>query len=193
LGNLGTIARLQGHLAEAESYQRQALALTRAIGHKGGEAQDLANLALVWRDAGKLAAALAQQSEALALAATLDQPELLWRICAGRAESYRRLGDPQSASEDLKAAVAGIEQVRGRLQRDIEKLTFFGEDKGAIYSGLVLLLHRELQEEAEALDYVERARSRLFLDILERAGLRDAQESSLGRPLGFQELTSLLG
>ena len=106
------------------------------MGHKEGEAQDLAGLALVYRDAGDLATALTHQTDALTLAEALDQPELLWYIRAGRGEIYRRLGNARAAVADLKLAVEGIESVRGRLSLDEEKLTFFGEDKGAIYAHL---------------------------------------------------------
>jgi len=37
--------------------------------------------------------------------------------------------------------VEGIERVRGWLSLDEEKLTFFGEDKGTIYTRLITLLH----------------------------------------------------
>ena len=76
------------------------------------------------------------------------------------------MGNARAAGADLKLAVEGIESVRGRLNLDEEKLTFFGEDKGALYVHLVKLLHAELKRAAEALEYVERARSRLFLDQL---------------------------
>jgi len=188
LGNLGIIARLQGRLEQAMTYHRQALDIAQVIGHKEGEARDLANLALAYRDAGDLTTALAHQNDALLLAEALDQPELLWRVRAGRAETHRRLGDAQAAVADLKAGVEGIEHVRGRLSRDEEKLTFFGEDKGTIYARLVRLLHAELKHDAEALVYVERARSRLFLEQL----ALPLVEMDQARPLGYGEIRRCL-
>jgi len=85
---------------------------------------------------------------------------------AGSSEAYRRLGDAPAAVADLKAAVKGIERVRGRLSRDEEKLTFFGEDRGAIYTRLVRLLCTELKRGARALAYAERERSRIFSESM---------------------------
>ena len=102
--------------AEAIELHGQALALSRAIGHKAGEAQNLANLALAYREKVELQAALMYQNEALALVETLDQPELVWRVRAGRAETYRRLGQPELAAADLRTAVTSIESVRERSE-----------------------------------------------------------------------------
>jgi tetratricopeptide (TPR) repeat protein len=188
LGNLGIIARLRGRFEQAIAYHRQAVDIARSIGHTEGEAQDLANLALVYRDSGDPVAALAHQNDALALAEALDQPELLWRVRVGRAETYRRLGDAQVAVADLKTAVKGIEHVRGWLSRDEEKLTFFGEDKGTIYARLVRLLHADLKQDAEALAYVERARSRLFLEQLALL----AAEMDRVKPLSYEQICHYL-
>ena len=78
------------------------------------------------------------------------------------------------------------------LSRDEEKLTFFGEDKGTIYQRLVTLLHRELHRADEALAYVERARSRVFLELLARGQISVAQKVRTEAPLSFPGIIELL-
>ncbi len=115
----------------------------------------------------------------------------MWEIHAGRSETYRRSGNILNAVVDLKEAVTIIESVRRRLFQDTERLSFFGEGKGHIYARLIIMLHKELQQDADALNYVERSRSRAFLDVLEAKGLI-LPEGGEGEPLCFQELVGLL-
>jgi tetratricopeptide (TPR) repeat protein len=188
LGNLGAIARLEQRFGQAIMFHHEALEVVRALGHPEVEALLLANLALVFRDQGDVQTALVHQNEALALAERLMRPEVLWRVRASRGETYRRLGDVPAAVADLTAAVSDIEGVRDRLSQDDEKLTFFGEDKETIYARLVVLFHAELGHEARALEYVERARSRLFLDQLAFLVAQIGQTE----PLSYKEILHYL-
>ncbi len=46
------------------------------------------------------------------------------RVRGGRAETYRRLGQPERAAADLRTAVTNIESVWGGLSQDEEKRIF---------------------------------------------------------------------
>ncbi|MEI8175090.1 MAG: hypothetical protein WCG28_04025, partial [bacterium] len=82
-------------------------------------------------------------------------------------------------------------RVRRRLRRDEERLSFFGSSKGNVYALLIAILHDYLKRDSEALEYVERSRSRAFLDVLEARGLILPEEEE-GKPLYFQEVLKLL-
>jgi hypothetical protein len=60
-----------------------------------------------------------------------------------------------------------------------------------VYALLIAILHDYLKRDSEALEYVERSRSRAFLDVLEAKGLT-LPEGGEGEPLRFQELVNLL-
>jgi tetratricopeptide (TPR) repeat protein len=93
---------LRKHFDEAIELHQQALQIARAIGHTEGEAQDLANLALVFRDQGDLPQVLAYLIDALRSAEVVHQPEILWRIHAGHSSTYRRMNETEQAIAELE-------------------------------------------------------------------------------------------
>ena len=189
MGNLGTIARLEKKFDDALKFHREALGITRSIGHKEGEAQDLANLALIFRDQRDAPKALAHLKDALRIAEDIHQPEIIWRIHAGLSSVYRRMNETEFAVTELELAVEGFEGIRGRLLRDEEKLIFVGLDKIGVYGQLVQMLHDPIHRDARAFDYVERARARLFLDQLAHIVLDRAFSES---PANYMEVKKLL-
>jgi CHAT domain-containing protein len=72
-------------------------------------------------------------------------------------------GDRQGALDEYRRAVQEIELLRGGLM--VEFRVGFLEDKAKIYEDVVDLLLR-LDQPIEALEYVERAKSRALLDLL---------------------------
>lgn len=155
-----------------------------------GEAHHLANLGIVCREMGNLRDALGYQDRALSVAEEIEQPEVKWRVRSGRSRTNELLGDVQAAVADLKVAVEDIERVRGNLRQHEERLSFFGEKKPGVYVQLVELLHSKLGFEGEALEYVERAKSRSFLDLLQQQNVHITTESE-GKPVRFEEVVSL--
>lgn len=189
--NIGSINRLEGRFEDARTSHLESLEIARSLEHKEGQAYNLANLALIYNQITDFLTALDYQEQALSLGKSIQQPELLWQIRYSRSETYRGLEQIRNAVAELKKAVRIIERVRRRLRQDEERLSFFGAPKGNVYALLIAILHDYLKRSNEALEYVERSRSRAFLDVLEAKGLT-LPEGGEGEPLRFQELVGLL-
>jgi CHAT domain-containing protein len=94
----------------------------------------------------------------------------------GRA--YRSMGKLPEAEEALRKAVAGIEDVRSRLQSE-EHREAFVEDKMGAYGNLIQVLFDQ-RKMAEAFEMSERARARAFLDLLgNRVSLSGGRSAAL--------------
>jgi len=72
---------------------------------------------------------------------------------------------------DYQACIRYIESVRGRLVTAGHRAGYFSTARMVAYQQIVLLLHREFGRSGEALEYVERSRSRAFLDQLGQTAL----------------------
>lgn len=93
----------------------------------------------------------------------LDQEEQLeYFYELGRA--YEQLGALDKAVEHYREAIALIEQQRATIAAESQRISFLA-DRQAPYKQIVPLLLR-LGRAADALEYVERARSRALVDLL---------------------------
>jgi tetratricopeptide (TPR) repeat protein len=163
----------------------------RQAGSRELEITDLANLGNVHQLAGRLEKALEYLSQALDLAETLDLPLAKVHTLFARGLAWERGGHFEAAEYDYRAAVVVVEEIRGRLMEEFQRIDFLA-DRLAPYRRLVLLLSHHLARPGQALDYVERARSRTFLDLLEPSNLQVSPLAGAGEPLSFQELIRLL-
>jgi tetratricopeptide (TPR) repeat protein len=164
--NLGVLAKARGDLAQAESYHRRSLELNRQVGHRDGEITDLGNLGVVLRDRGLLQDALQAQNHAIASADQFGFTDSMWRIRLGRAETHRRAGNLDAVERDWRDAIEVIEQLRGRLGLESQRLSFFGEDKTSVYARLILFLVREKIDLPRAIETIERAKTRVMNEQL---------------------------
>ena len=100
---------------------------------------------------------------AIKLNRLLDQNEQLeYFYELGRA--YEQLGAREKAVEHYQEAIAIIEHQRATIGSEAQRMTFL-EDRQAPYKRIVPLLIR-LGRPQDALEFVERARSRAFIDLL---------------------------
>ncbi|HWQ14349.1 MAG TPA: CHAT domain-containing protein [Roseiflexaceae bacterium] len=83
-----------------------------------------------------------------------------------RGNVYERQGRTEDALSAYSAAIAGIEALRGATETEEVKIGLLGTAQ-QVYESMVLLLLRQGRWE-DAFHYVERARSRAFLDMLAR-------------------------
>ncbi len=160
--------REQKRLEQAEREARQALAIAKRI-EAGYE------LAEAWFAIGELARIQGQTDAAIAAYASAQQvsgenadPDLLWQIHYGRAQTQIQSGDRQGAIVELQAAVRIIESARSRLREERFKAGYV-QDKYKVYIDLVRL-QLELGLTRDAFSTAERLRSRSFLDQLENSG-----------------------
>ena len=93
-----------------------------------------------------------------------DQGELYWLALFERGRIAEQQGNPGEGISYYARAVAVIEVQRATINTEANKIGFVG-DKQAVYGRLISLLIDQGRS-AEALDYVERSKSRALVDML---------------------------
>ncbi len=111
--------------------------------------------------------ALAKQHCAAALRelANLDSPTLLYQAEFVMGEVERITGNEDAAYESYCHARAAIERLRSSLRGEELKIAFF-ENKLEVYESLVDICLRRQNGFAEAFTYIEQAKSRTLMDVL---------------------------
>jgi CHAT domain-containing protein len=134
--------------------------------------QGLGRVALAQSD---FQGAVAHLQESLHLS---QQPAFVGSTQTILGRAYRSMGKLPEAEEALRKAVAGIEDVRSRLQSE-EHREAFVEDKMGAYGNLIQVLFDQ-RKMAEAFEMSERARARAFLDLLgNRVSLSGGRSAAL--------------
>jgi CHAT domain-containing protein/tetratricopeptide (TPR) repeat protein len=186
----GMTALVQGEYARCAALLREGLAISQAENtHNALTAMDiLAQLGLLGQAQGDHQAALAQFRAAIAIT---DSHEIhhwrpIWRarvagILAGQGRDAEALHEWRTAAEEVEA-------MRDRVAAEDIRVTLFGTTP-YIYESLVLFL-LDRGDVAQAFAYVERARSRAFLDLLASQGGDSAAEAA-GRPADVATITDL--
>jgi CHAT domain-containing protein len=120
------------------------------------------------------------------------QPVFAASIQGALGRLYRKMGRLAEAEEALRKAMAGIEDLRGLLESEELRESFF-EDKIGAYEDLVLTLYQR-GKVIDAFDTSERARARAFLDQMgNRVTLSRGQDEALiAEERGLREQISAL-
>jgi CHAT domain-containing protein len=177
LEGLGTIAVAAGDYSAARKRFEQALAIERAS-HGGDEASLLVSLSGVELRDSKAKAAAEKAGRALELARADEDPEIEWqaRLALGRAARAAR--DSQAALAHLRAGVAVVNSIRGRVLTDTGKVGYLDVRQDLFHELAGMLMHES--RAMEALEAAEAARGRAFSDLL--AG-KARRSDSAARPL----------
>lgn len=175
LHNLGNVLLSQGDASPARQFYERALALEEAAGDKERSVDTMNMLSLAYETQGASEKALETASRAAALARQIGYLEGLWpaRAVAGRA--LRALKHTAEARAALNEAIETIEFVRARAAGGEQEGQYFFADKISPYAEMVALLVAQGRPE-EALQYAERAKARVLLDVL-RAGRTNINKS----------------
>jgi CHAT domain-containing protein/tetratricopeptide (TPR) repeat protein len=162
----GYIQQIFGNDADAEASYLRAMPLAESPDQgQPSLAMDVwLYLGLLHHTRGDYSAALTHYDRALEYAARLDRRHqiALIRFRIGRA--HDAAGRPDDALAAFRAAIDAIEALSADTAREDVKISLLGTTQ-QIYEAIVLLLY-ERGERAETLHFVERARSRAFLDAL---------------------------
>ncbi len=131
---------------------------------------------------------LAKQHCATALGdlANLDSPTLLYQAEFLMGEVERITGNEDSAYESYCRARVAVERLRSSLRGEELKIAFF-ENKLEVYESLVDICLRRQNSFEEAFGYIEQAKSRTLMDLLNQpvhvATAVDAGQSELVRSI----------
>jgi tetratricopeptide (TPR) repeat protein len=191
LTTLGVIYRRKGDYLKALELFREALDLDNRSGDQQAQVADLANLGNVHQSAGDLEKAMEYLAQSLQLAERLNLPLAKIRTLFTRGLIQEKARRWESAEQDYRADIKLIEQVRVGLVQELHRIDFLA-DRLAPYRRIVLLLSRTVHRSGDALHFVERAKSRAFLDSL-IARLGDKNMVQQEEPLDFQCIRALVG
>ncbi|WP_040843534.1 CHAT domain-containing protein [Thiorhodococcus drewsii] len=112
LANIGNLYRAMDRNRQAQGYLEQALAIDREVGDRAAEASDRLNLGLVHWIEGDSEEALAHFNQGLTLTATLDTPELSWRLWQAVSNVYAARNQNRAAIAAGKLAVNLLQEMR---------------------------------------------------------------------------------
>ncbi|HEX8683525.1 MAG TPA: CHAT domain-containing protein [Ardenticatenaceae bacterium] len=162
----GLLHHLTGDEAEGEASYLQALALSQ-----NPDRNDLKQVnAILWylgflyHTQGRSDDAMVSYEQALALSQKLKRPHWLSLIHYQRGNLFRREGRLDEARAAYEQGIDAIERLRGDSEGEEVKFGLI-ETTQQLYEAMVLLCLEQGRPE-DAFNYVERARSRAFLDTL---------------------------
>ncbi len=115
-------------------------------------------------EVGRVAEAKAGYDKLLGIPQSRDNGDIYWVILFDRGRIAEKEGSRAQAIELYRKAVEVIEGQRATLNTEASKIGFVG-DKQAVYQYLVAALLAE-NRNAEAFEFVERAKSRALVDML---------------------------
>jgi tetratricopeptide (TPR) repeat protein len=171
----GFLADVFGDVAAAETAYLKALKIAeqREQVHMILAADTLLYLGLLYQSQSQYTRALEHYDRALAYASRLDRQHQVCLIHFRRGQVFERIGRPGKAFLIYRAALGFVEHLGSSTTREDIKISLLGTTQ-QIYEAMVLLclscVGRARGEYwiAQALNYVEQARSRAFLDALSR-------------------------
>ena len=162
--NIGITYERLGNLEQALACQKKALAISRKIKNPENEAKVLYSLGTIYSKLKKDQPAAKNLESALALSQKLGIREIEWRALRKLGQIYEAGNKYQQAEDTFDKGIGVIEEMRSQLK--IEKYkTGFMDDKLDVYQDMIMLLVKSGKVE-KAFDYVERAKSRNFIDLL---------------------------
>lgn len=164
LNNIATMYSEAGFYEESVDYLNQALALHTEMGYKGGVAYDLANLGRIYFRTDDVPSALKYYQKSAAILEDIGDREGLWKTYYFMARIHEVNQDTKSAIAALKKAVAHIESLRGNFTNK-DFFESFLKNKIPVYKRLISLL-KQSGNLAEALEYIERSKSKASNDVL---------------------------
>ncbi|MEE8161691.1 MAG: CHAT domain-containing tetratricopeptide repeat protein, partial [Acidobacteriota bacterium] len=150
--------------AEAEANFLEAERASAEIKNTNNWVKALLELGNVNRLTGKQAKALEYYDRTYELSERYGIKEVLWRAAAGKAALLRVQGKREEALEWYARAVDIVERLRAALKID-EFRNSFQVNKQDLYQDIISLLV-EMGRTEEAFNYLERSRSRSFIDLL---------------------------
>lgn len=110
--------------------------------------------------------AITQAARALALATDLGLPEYLWYAHLAHGRAYRRAQRPADARAELERAITVVEEMRRGVPGEEAARQQAFERLVEPYHELIALLVQQ-GDAAGALEYAERAKARVLLDVLQ--------------------------
>jgi len=173
--DLGSIYLQKGNTNEALKYLRSALQISREILDGRNEAQCLYEIGKTYLTLGAIDVALDTLTIAAEKAKALFIPEVEWRCHYQIGQVYLKNKKLNQSIDAYHNALAVIEAMRAQIKVEEYKSGFI-DDKLDAYFDLVSL-YFETDRSDKALEIVERAKSRNFIDLLANRDIKFSGKS----------------
>jgi CHAT domain-containing protein/tetratricopeptide (TPR) repeat protein len=172
LNNLAIVYEAQGQYARAADYYQQGLRLADLLESKEARAFLWSNLGNTRRLQGDYRQAIELTECAIRLAQQIGNLEVLAKASARAGKAYAALGQPAQARQHFATAIQAVEQSRNLANVSERDRQRFLEARIGPYYGMVELLIKQGQSAGtaaltEALQYAQRAKGRVLLDVLQ--------------------------
>jgi CHAT domain-containing protein/tetratricopeptide (TPR) repeat protein len=195
LSNIGVVYAELGEKQKALDYLQQSLPLRRVVGDKSGEAVTLSNIGVVYGELGEKQKALDYLQQSLLLMRAVGDKSQEATILSNIAYTQRENQNFQASLQNIKAAIAIVEQLRTKVISPELRQTYFSGVQGYYQFCIDLLMELHQQSpsqgyDKQAFNYSERSRARTLSELLTEANANIKE--GIAPPLLAQE-KSLLG
>lgn len=188
LNLIGEVRYKQENYREALSLYNSSLRIFQELGFKDGIARSFNNIGYLKGDMKEWDSAIENLDKAISIYKDLGDREWIRVSLFGRGVSSEQKGDLVSAERNYKEAVDVFESIREDIAGGEEARQLFSDVNVKIYERLVSLLLR-LGEKEEALEYIERSRSKTLRDTFLKGGMTSSDEKTRGLLSQYDELS----
>jgi CHAT domain-containing protein/Tfp pilus assembly protein PilF len=170
-GNLGIAYWSLGDFTKSIEYHERSLEIKREIGNRQGESSCYGNLGIAYWSLGDFTKAIEYHEKALEIAKEISELDSERISAYNLARIYGdHLNKPELAYDYCRKSIELSEKITGRLVEEEHKIGFSSRisDK---YQYIVPLCLK-LDKENESFEFVERGKSRAFLDLLAATNIK---------------------
>ena len=191
LRNLGVLNMQTENVHKGIIQLRKGRQLSKILGDKRNELLCDYRLGQAYHMLGENKTAEALLDSGLVLTSQTWNPAITWMVYHKRAHVRSALGRMDDALDDLKKAIHLVETLRSELQIESLQQGFINDKMQLYYDAVHLLI--DMGRPEEAFHFVERAKSRSFVDLLanQSVSLPKMQNESLKQidelRMGIQE------
>lgn len=188
LNLIGEVKYKQENYGEALNLYNSSLTIFQELGFRDRIARSFNNIGYVKGDMKEWDSAIEDLDKAILIYKDLGDREWIRVSLFGRGVYSEQKGDLISAEKSYKEAVDVFESIRGDVAGGEEAQQLFSDVNVKVYERLVSLLLR-LGKKEEALEYIERSRSKTLRDTFLKGGITSSDERTRGLLSQYDELS----
>lgn len=180
INNIGSLYSHLKKYTQAMEYFQQGYQKAKKINYIEAKGMLLNNMGIVQYNLGNYQRSTRYYQEAIKLARDIENGKILWEAYLEMANAYKKQEKFQKALKSYKDSIHIIENIRrSGIELENNRASFLGTDKRIqAYHNLIDLLltlhssHPEKRYDHRAFYYMEKAKARAFLDLMERSKLK---------------------
>jgi len=181
LDNLGLTYASLGDYPRAIEYCQQALKISREIGDRKNEGSSLGNLGNVYFSLGDYQQVIEYYQQALNIFRVIGDIDSERIELGNLGSAHKSLKENDKAYSYYKNSIDLTEKIRGVIKQEEYRSSYFKRSEN-VYDSIILLCNRMRSEQEEKLiesfEYLERSKSRTFLESLAHTPIKPSKEIS---------------